>query len=173
MYERPSSSAANPDSDGESEVRPHKKTLKCWTPVITNGFRQLVEPRHVCFVNTERLHRAMGTSDEDRRLLNQPARQGAGFVFKLEKWDLNDPSVAEDLISVYGLPSDKELAAATRAWLQSANCADHDPSLNVQVASSHLNLRTVVPSAEDDPSFALLLPGRRKVKAQKKEALAQ
>jgi hypothetical protein len=63
--------------------------------------------------------------------------------------------------------------ATTRAWLQSASGVDCVQSLTAQVASSGLNLPTLVPSTEDDPSFALLLPGRRKAKALQKEAHAQ
>lgn len=94
-------------------------------------------------------------------------------MLKLEKWDLADPCMAGELISVYDLPPDRQLLAATRAWLQSISTPDRAPSLTVQVASSHLNLHTVVPSIKNDPSFALLLPGRRKAKALQKEAHAQ
>ena len=81
--------------------------------------------------------------------------------------------MTDELNSVYDLPSDKQLVAATRAWLQSVIAVDRAPSLAVQVASSHLNLPAVVPSTVADPSFALLLPGRRKAKALQKEASAQ
>ena len=70
VFLRASSAAANPGSDGEPEVRLYKKTLKSWTPVITEWPHQAIESRNVAFVTTEHLHRAMGTSDEDRRLLS-------------------------------------------------------------------------------------------------------
>ena len=74
---------------------------------------------------------------------------------------------------MYDLPSDNDLVAATRAWLQSACSDDRTSPLTVQVACSQLNLPTVVPSTVGDPSFALLLPGRRKAKALQKEASAR
>ena len=81
--------------------------------------------------------------------------------------------MVEELTSVYDLPSDEHLVAATQAWLQSSICGVSASSFNVQIPSARLNLRAVVQRADDDPSFALLLPGRRKVKAQQKEALAR
>ena len=70
VYGPPIISAAAPDSAGESAVRPHKKNFRYWTPVLTDGFHQPVESRFVCFMNTEQLHGAMGTTDEDMRLLS-------------------------------------------------------------------------------------------------------
>ena len=107
------------------------------------------------------------------RLLMQPASHGAGFYLKLGKWDLSDAVVAAELISIYDLPSDNALIETTRAFLQATRAESQDTSLAVQIASSHLNLRAEVPCAEKDPSFALLLPGRRKAKALQKEAVAK
>ena len=105
-YEPPNNKPAVPDNAGESEERQYKKHLRCWTPVLTGCFDQPIESRAVSFITTEHLHEAMGTTDQDKWLLNQPSRQGAGFVLKLEKWDLTDSGVTDDITSVYDLPSD-------------------------------------------------------------------
>ena len=70
VYEPPVNNAAVPDNAGESEERQYKKHLRCWTPVLTGGFDQPIESRSVSFITTEHLHCAMGTTDEDKRLLN-------------------------------------------------------------------------------------------------------
>ena len=106
VYEEPSSSVVDPASADEPEARLYKKHLRSWTPVLTDGPHQPVEPRSISFITTEHLHSAMGTSEQDRRALSLPSKQGAGFVLKLEKWDLGDPSVAAELINVYDLPPD-------------------------------------------------------------------
>ena len=59
--------------------------------------------------------------------------------------------MAEELTSVYDLPPDEHLVAATQAWLQSNGSVGSARSLNVQVASNCLFLRSAVRSAEDDP----------------------
>lgn len=164
---------ADRDSGDESEARTYKKNLTCWTPVLTSGLDGPVKSKSVRFITTMQLHQAMGTSEENMRLLMQPASHGSGFYLKLGKWDLTDADVAAELISVYDLPPDKDLIETTRAWLQATKVESVDTSLAVQIASSHLNLRAEVPCTDSDPSFALLLPGRRKAKAQQKEALAK
>ena len=69
-YEPPIKDVAVPDSVGESEERQYKKHLRCWTPVLTGGFDQPIESRSVSFITTEHLHCVMGTTEEDKRLLN-------------------------------------------------------------------------------------------------------
>ena len=142
------------------------KTLKCWTAVCTGNFAQamIARPRLISGANVPAIHLALCTT---------APRAGDSGAYGTVARSL----VANRPQQAWRALPDAELLARLGSWRERGGPAARPVTPEELVAASPLGLstRTLQPGAlslEERQQMALLLPGRRKAKAQAKAAEA-